>query len=300
MFLLPVEQVQYFKPIFEPDYNVGEHGVVNPLTGALYGAYGLTVIDARKRSNELQRLWDRQHTKGSAYNNKQKFAPLPEPDMVSEFPPEDTRGIIAIFLLPESLYIQSGVPYDLTIEVLLGNKTPVDVVINLEAVDLNYNSDTMLVFNQSSLFLPSGTESVAMLAVKILDNATGEKTIQVMGTTDTDLMVDSGECVMDIQPYNASPVFYQVDGPEFYTLNISDPVNLEFTTSNGMGEQEFWECDNPLFLQTHNLEFSDTGILSSTGVTGPPGTYQVTLFVEQTTSFGTKLYASKIFVISVA
>src|SRR3954451_7328942 len=86
--LITADQVTYFPPIFEPEYESGSHGEINPLTGAVYGAYGLTIIDYEKRSAALIRLSDRTHPKGSAYGNKQKFVPVPAPDFVEDFPPE--------------------------------------------------------------------------------------------------------------------------------------------------------------------------------------------------------------------
>jgi hypothetical protein len=72
-------QPTYFPDIFEPGYISGEHSVINPLTGAEYGAYGLTVTDANQRSDEMARLWTRkQPSFGSGYSLRKRHRDIPE------------------------------------------------------------------------------------------------------------------------------------------------------------------------------------------------------------------------------
>jgi hypothetical protein len=298
--LIMMSQPTYFPPVFEPDYTTGEHGVINPLSGATYGAYGLTIVDYEKRSARAYQLWDRTSPKGSAYKNRQKPPPVPPPDLVEQFPPQDTRGIVSVFAIPSGFSLQAGTGYDLTLEVVVGNKTPTDLVVSLNALDITSDDGALtFVFDQTSFLLLSATEATVLLTVKVPSTVVDQRTIQIGGESSSNIMVQPSQCILDIQPTNPVGNLYQVNGPDFYDLSIGDSLNLAFTTSNGVGQQETWEFNDPFFLQTHNMTFDESsGVLTSPSISGPAGVYQVAVFVEQADIYGKKIYSSKIIEIS--
>jgi hypothetical protein len=63
--LVILEQVQTPSENFKPGYIPGEAEVLDPYTGVLYSAYGLTVEDAQERSDYQRRLWEKNRTFGS-------------------------------------------------------------------------------------------------------------------------------------------------------------------------------------------------------------------------------------------
>jgi hypothetical protein len=294
------KQPTYFPPIFDPDYITGEHGVENPVTGAIYGAYGLTVVDFDKKISNVYNLWNRDRTFGSGYSLKYRRPPSPPPDTVEELQPEDVLNIVGLLITPETLILRQGVSYDLTYELLVVNKTSNDYSLSLSAGDLTATSSTLrFAFSQNNFVVASGTDELILLAVQILPTDVGIKNIQVGGVTEGGMFVEPGLSEIFLDPDAADVLLYQVNGSSVYNFSVGSPVTESFTSSYGIGLPEIWGVNDLDFLTRHGLEFNVDGILSGTTVLGPPETESVMVFVEQDIGSGAKMYASKILVLNV-